>query len=104
MTSVHTEPHRLAQKYVKPSSTEILKKYGIVRVEDWDDRVSGDVWTTLREQGNGDVERYVELVHQMGTSVLAPLSIFQVVRCHLQSTGDVVLLHDEWLTEAQVIA
>lgn len=106
MTSVHTEPHPLAQRYVKPNNPEILKKFGIVRIEDWDDRVSGDTWPTLRERGSASVERYVDTLNHVAhdTSVLAPAILCEVVRCHTQSTGELVLLHDAWVRTGQVIA
>lgn len=106
MTSIHNEPHPLAQKYVRPSNAEIAKKYGIVRIEDWDDRIAGDVWTTLRERGDSSVERYIALVNNIKSQgpVLTPDEVFNVVRCHTQSTGEMVRLHNDWLTNAQVIA
>lgn len=106
MTSVHTTPHPLAQKYVKPNNPEIAKKFGIVRIEDWDDRIAGDTWPTLRERGSAPVESYVDTLNNTAhdTSVLAPAILFEVVRCHTQSTGELVLLHHDWLKDGQVIA
>lgn len=105
MTSVHTEPHPMAQKYVKPNNPEIAKKFGIVRVEDWDDRVSGETWPTLRERGlNTSVETYLVQVNALDASVLAPAALYEVVRCHTQSTGEVVLLHHDWIKTGQIVA
>lgn len=106
MASVHNEPHPLAHKYVVPSNKEIAKKFGVVRVEDWDDRIAGDTWMTLRERGEPSVERYVDLVNTIRSQspVLAPAVLNEVVRCHTQSTGEMVRLHDAWLEGAQVIA
>jgi hypothetical protein len=106
MTSVHKEPHPLAQRYIKPSNVAIAKKFGIVRIEDWDDRVSGDTWVSLRERGNASAEQYVDSLNNTArdTSVLVPEILFEVVRCHTQSTGELVLLHHDWLKNGQVIA
>lgn len=97
MTSVHLHPHPLAQRYVKPSNSEIAKKFGIVRVEDWDDRVAGETWDDRHNRG-GDkaADDYAALA--------SPRTSYEVVRCHTQSTGDLILLHDDWLRGAEVIA
>lgn len=102
MTSVHNEPHPLAHRYVQPSNEAIAKKFGIVRVEDWDDRVAGSLWNERGNQGgHKDVERYVEDM----ISFNAPLQERnEVVRCHTQSTGELVLLHDAWLKDSLIIA
>lgn len=105
MTSVHNEPHPLAQRYIKPNNPEIASKFGVVRIEDWDDRISGYPWPVLRDQGaNSSVESYVAQVNATDRSVLAPAALFDVVRCHTQSTGELVLLHDEWVKTGKVIA
>lgn len=103
MTSVHTERHPLAERYVKPSNAAILKKFGIVRVEDWADRVDGETWPTLRTRGSAQIERYVELAHAQNAP-MGPGNLLEVVRCHLQSTGDLVLLHDEWIKNGVIVA
>ena len=40
MTVVHNHPHPLAMQNVKPVNPQIFQKFGMVRVEDWDDRVA----------------------------------------------------------------
>lgn len=103
MTSVHNEPHPLAQKYVRPSNPQIARKFGIVRVEDWDDRVSGSTWVERNIQGgHPEVDSYLNTSHLPGLTA-TPVDA-QVVRCHTQSTGETVLLHHDWLVGAQVIA
>lgn len=103
MTAVHNEPHPLAQKYVRPSNPQIAKKFGIVRIEDWDDRVSGRTWLERNLQGgHPEVDTYMVTANTPGVSP-TPTDA-QVVRCHTQSTGETVLLHDDWLVGAQVIA
>lgn len=103
MTSVHNEPHPLAQKYVRPSNVEIAKKFGIVRIEDWNDRIEGDSWLHLRSRGLTHVDRYTTLAQSLHAP-LTGLACDEIVRCHMQSTGDLVLLHNDWLANAQVIA
>lgn len=103
MTAVHNTPHPLAQKYVKPSNVEITKKFGIVRIEDWNDRIEGDSWLTLRHRGLAHVDRYTTLAQSL-QAPMTGLACDAIVRCHTQSTGDLVLLHDDWLKDAQVIA
>lgn len=103
MTAVHNQPHPLAQKYVKPSNPQIAKKFGIVRVEDWDDRVSNRTWIERNMQGGfPEVDAYTATTHLPGLTA-TPVDA-QVVRCHTQSTGETVLLHSDWLEGAQVIA
>lgn len=102
MTVVHNEPHPLAQKYVKPSNAEISRKFGIVRVEDWDDRVGGDPWLDRYLRGGfPEADQYEQLHNQVSP---IPMAMLEVVRCHTQSTGELVLLHDDWLKDAQIIA
>lgn len=103
MTSVHNEPHPLAQKYVIPSNKEIAKKFGTVRVEDWDDRVAGLPWTEQVERhGYPQAEQYHARAQYDGHK--ASLASLEVVRCHTQSTGELVLLHHDWVKDGQVIA
>jgi hypothetical protein len=103
MTSIHTHPHPLAQKYVRPNNTAIASKFGIVRIEDWDDRIGGDTWMDRHARG-GDkaADSYA-----MSGNPVPPSSkslISEVVRCHTQSTGELVLLHNDWVKDGQVIA
>lgn len=103
MTVVHNHPHPLSQRYVKPSNNEIAKKFGIVRVEDWDDRVSGITWLEqARRGGYPQAEQYRTRARNATSRV--SLDSLEVVRCHTQSTGELVYLHDDWLKDAQVIA
>lgn len=103
MTSVHKEPHPLAQKYVKPNNPQIARKFGIVRIEDWDDRVAGDTWVDRHARGGSpESDQYDELSRQYGAESWQRVE--DVVRCHTQSTGELVLLHHDWLKDGQVIA
>lgn len=103
MTVVHNHPHPLSQRYVKPSNPQILAKFGIVRIEDWDDRVAGFTWIERHQQGAfKEVEAYL-----YGTApdrvLTGTAGSTDVVRCHTQSTGDLVLLHDDWLKDAEIV-
>lgn len=102
MTAVHNEPHPMAQQYVLPSNPEIAKKFGAVRIEDWDDRIAENTWLIMRVRGNQDASSYAELASSM-QAPMTGLAACEVVRCHTQRTGELVLLHDDWLKGAQVI-
>lgn len=103
MPVVHNQPHPLSQRYVLSANSQIARKFGVVRVEDWDDRVAGATWAERNRQGGfPEVTKYVDLT---GSPSLAHTPAdTAVVRCHTQSTGETVLLHDDWLQGAQVIA
>lgn len=103
MTAVHSHPHPLAQRYVKPSNVEIAKKFGIVRVEDWDDRVGGDTWMDRHARG-GDKAADSYAVSSNPVPPSRSDKVDEVVRCHTQSTGELVLLHNDWLKDGQIIA
>jgi len=103
MTAVHNHPHPLAQKYVLPTNPQIAKKFGVVRVEDWDDRVAGATWIERQMRGSAkEADDYVSTSHLPGLTT-TPTDA-EVVRCHTQSTGELVLLHHDWLEGAKVIA
>lgn len=102
MTVAHNHPHPLAQKVVEPSNAEILKKFGTVRVEDWNDRVTGLLWTEIAQRGNySEVSEYPisALAAQKGRGPVS--ATHDVVRCHSVTTGEVVLLHNDWLPSDQ---
>lgn len=94
---VHPEPHPRAHEVLIPSNPEIAKKFGQVRVEDWDDRVRGESWTeTFNRRSTQEVTRYIQSavgkgpeIHGEGTN--------EVVRCHSTTSGELILLHDTWL-------
>lgn len=100
MTVVHNHQHPLAHQVVEPVNTSILAKFGKVRIEDWDDRVAGLTWAEQLHQGTYPQafsytdESYLQQVSG-GLSDAAPR--FDVVRCHTLTTGELVLLHNDWL-------
>lgn len=103
LAAVHNEPHPLALKYVKPNNQAIAKKFGVVRIEDWDDRVAGLPWTEQIERHNfPQAEQYRSRAQYEAHK--APLGSLEVVRCHTQSTGELVLLHHDWVKDGEVIA
>lgn len=77
MIVVHPNPHPLATQIVNPSSESVYGKFGIVRVEDWEDRVSGTPYSDN-------------------------VNVF--VRCHSILTGEMILLHDDWLPKPSDVA
>lgn len=102
MTAIHNEPHPLAQKYVNPGNPQIAKKFGIVRVEDWDDRVAGETWVDRHARGGfPEADQYDEVSRRIHPDSWGDM--YKVVRCHTQSTGELVLLHDDWVKSGQVI-
>jgi hypothetical protein len=100
MTVIHPHPHPLAMRVVTPTNPEILRVYGKVRVEDWDDRISGYVLSEhLRRGGNEAIQQYVKRVEDKKTQATLPGPHSSIVRCHTMRTGDMILLHDDWLPE-----
>jgi hypothetical protein len=100
MTVIHPHPHPLAMRVVTPTNPEILRVYGKVRVEDWDDRVSGYVLSEhLRRGGNKAVNQYVKRIEGGETNVPLSSHHSSIVRCHTMRSGDMILLHDDWLPE-----
>lgn len=98
VTVIHPHPHPLAMKVVTPKNVEIFKKFGNVRVEDWDDRVSGLTWHEKVSRGNFPEANYYKQSAEFGsTAVPASSAAMAVVRCHTTSTGELVLLHNDWL-------
>lgn len=106
MTVVHQHPHPLAMRVVSPTNSFILKKFGMVRVEDWDDRVSGVTFTEKLKRGtffeaecaNQDLDS-PEVAEGCSKVLKMPSSTWEddFVRCHSTTTGDLILLHDDWL-------
>lgn len=96
MTVVHNHPHPLTMQVVTPSNPSILRLFGRVRVEDWDDRVSG---MTVREHASRGTSQEVHVYEDNGGTVPGPDADNQspVVRCHTLATGEMVLLHADWL-------
>jgi hypothetical protein len=99
MTVVHAHPHPLAQKIITPANEAIASKFGKVRVEDWDDRVAGRTWLEQNLSG-GTPATSTYAVTKHDVPVSDALSVLAVVRCHSTHTGEVVLLHDDWLLKA----
>lgn len=98
MTVIHPHPHRLAMKVVLPSNYEIARTYGKVRVEDWDDRVSGQILTEhLRRGGQEAHEFYKRRLDDPETPVEPAAPALAIVRCHTLTDGQMILLHDDWL-------
>jgi hypothetical protein len=93
MTVVHNNPHPLAMKVLVPKNEEIAKKFGEVRIEDWDDRVAGSTWRERAQRGT-EVDAYTNETVDL---VPGTASDFEVVRCHSTATGELILLHDDWL-------
>lgn len=101
MTVIHPHPHPLAMTVVVPANEEIRKKFGVVRVEDWDDRVAGLTWHERHSvQGTfPEAAAYAEHKERISTPLQ---SRNEVVRCHTITTGELVLLHDDWLPSCDV--
>jgi hypothetical protein len=104
MSVVHPQPHPRQFEVFVPANPEIARKYGQVRVEDWDDRVAGEAWIErLSHRGS---EAFPEAMGYMRTrdevhaaTGFSPASAnhTEIVRCHATATGELVLLHDDWL-------
>jgi hypothetical protein len=101
MVSIHPEPHPLAGRYLKleKNAPEIYKKFGdMIRVEDWYDRVAGEMWPASRARGVVVAEDYArhaaELNVQRGSQ--------DVVLCH-DLKGERILLHHDWVKGGEVI-
>ena len=100
MTVVHPHPHPLAQQVVEPINPQILAKFGKVRVEDWDDRISGSTVAEHVSRGSKIwYGAYQDARDAVGVSPASPITA--VVRSHSVRTGSVVLLHDDWLRTAE---
>lgn len=108
MSVVHNHPHPLALQVVTPVNSRIFQKYGRVRVEDWDDRVSGLTWDEQISRGSfPSANSYWDLTQDPAVSIDQPLGqqlpsqpyAQQVVRCHTLDTGAVILLHTDWLPD-----
>ena len=98
MSVVHNHPHPLAMTVVTPTNREIFKKFGKVRIEDWDDRVAGETWQQRFVRGNArSVNSYIIDKTDLGTP---QNTVNEVVRCHTLTTGELVLLHDDWLPQS----
>lgn len=100
MTVVHNHPHPLAHQVVDPTNPAILAKFGRVRVEDWDDRVAGLTWAEQLHQGNyqqANIYSEDQYLQQLSGGLSAASPRFDVVRCHTLTTGELVLLHNDWL-------
>lgn len=95
MSVTHQHPHPLAMKVVIPSNKNIADKFGQVRVEDWDDRVSGQ--TLVEKLGRGTFPEVDTLMHVLVGVKTDGGSQDAIVRCHSVVTGELVLLHDDWL-------
>lgn len=95
MTVVHNHPHPKAMTVVKPSNEEIFKKFGMVRIEDWDDRIHGTTWQERLSRGShSEASAYLSDKTNTGT----PRDMVnEVVACHTITTGERVLLHNDWL-------
>jgi hypothetical protein len=98
MTVVHNSPHPLAMEVVIPANTEIAKKFGEVRIEDWEDRVAGLTWTEQYVRSVPSTRAYEESVWDAKTGTVS--SLHAVVRCHSTATGELILLHDDWLPKS----
>lgn len=98
MTTVHPHPHPRAHEVLIPSNEEIAKKFGQVRVEDWDDRVAGETWSERHQRGAGpEVGSYLHSTVLPGCEGSRWPQQHEVVRCHSTTTGELILLHDDWL-------
>jgi hypothetical protein len=97
MSVSHNHPHPKFGQVVTPSNVEIAKKYGRVHIIDWDDRVSG---LTISEQngrgGYPQAEKYTAYATMEKVSPLS--SSLDIVRCYTVGTGELVLLHNDWLS------
>lgn len=97
MTVVHNDRHPRAEEVLVPSNEEIAKKFGEVRVEDWEDRVRGETWTeSYSRRSSAEIAQYVSDAIGKGPGVHGD-GTHEVVRCHSTRTGDLILLHNEWL-------
>lgn len=94
MAVVHNQPHPKAHQVVKPSNAEIFKTFGMVRIEDWSDRIMQGTWMELQNR-SAVAQKYVGTKNLPGTGSVPADN--QVVACHTLSTGERVLLHDDWL-------
>jgi hypothetical protein len=104
MTVVHNQPHPMAMKYVVPSNPNIAAKFGIVRIEDWHDRIRQETWIQLVQHGDQESTAYASRASVAGNVPPSTYpAMLDVVLCHTQTTGEVVLLHDDWLQGAQII-
>jgi hypothetical protein len=103
VTVAHNDRHPLAGKWVIPSNGAIYSKFGVVLVEDWSDRLAQATWPELLERGDQHAVDYKNLAVSQGAST-TDANKLQVVRCHTQTTGELALLHDDWLKNAQVVA
>lgn len=101
MTVVHNTPHPKAMQVLTPKNPQIAAKFGQVRVEDWDDRVAG--FTAFERHARGgfpETNGYFASKDEVQTSTAERIlydDSLQIVRCHSTRTGELVLLHDDWL-------
>lgn len=97
MTVVHPHPHPRTMCTVQITNPEVAKKFGQkVYVVDWDDRVSGETWAErMTHGGSPEAAAYVSL----STAVTPDANPDNdVVRCHDLTTGELILLHDDWIS------
>lgn len=100
---VHPHPHPKAMQVLTPSNPEIAKKFGQVRVEDWDDRVAQMTWTEKLVHGQESFpeahtyKKSLEGVPESTAAIVANDATMEVVRCHSTCTGELILLHNDWL-------
>lgn len=104
MPAHHLQPHPRQFEVFFPANPEIAKKYGQIRVEDWDDRVAGETWADRLAHRGADAfpeamgyMRTRDQVHAATGHSPAATTHTEIVRCHSTTTGELVLLHDDWL-------
>jgi hypothetical protein len=104
MVAHHPHPHPRAQEVLIPSNSKVAEKFGQVRVEDWDDRVAGDAWAERLAHRGADAfpetmgyMRTRDQVHAATGASPAAAEHTEIVRCHSTRTGELILLHDDWL-------
>lgn len=102
MTVVHPHPHPSAMKTVQITNPQVAKKFGDrVYLVDWDDRVAGSTWAErVANGGSPEAATYQESQYNaLVTGDLGEASgRLEVVRCHDLTTGELILLHDDWIS------
>jgi hypothetical protein len=98
MTTIHQHPHPLAGQKLASSNPEMAQRYGKLHVIDWDDRVAGTTWQERRSRAGVFPE---VVTYAMNRQELLTASVLEnenaVVRTHSCSSGDLILMHTDWL-------
>lgn len=98
MTVVHPHPHPRTMCTVQITNPEVAKKFGQkVYVVDWDDRITGETWNVLASRGVKPEDGYAVIAAQYQAPI-SPGQTLDVVRCHDLTTGELILLHDDWIS------